>query len=133
LSLKPVLVSEFPDKSGGAFMKTNHSSTTGFTLVEIMIVVAIIGLLAAIAIPNFTKSRTRAQAQVCTENLSKIESAKQIWAVENNKVDGDVPTTGDLVGPLLFLKQMPACPGGGTYQFNSVGTTATCSISGHTL
>ncbi len=114
-------------------MRTEFSSKAGFTLVEIMIVVAIIGLLAAIAIPNFTRMRTRAQAQACTENLSKIESAKQVWAVENNKVDGDVPISSDLIGPLLFLKQMPACPGGGTYEFNALGATATCSLSGHTL
>lgn len=114
-------------------MKIAQSRTGGFTLVEIMIVVGIIGLIVAIAIPNFTKSRTRAQAQMCSENLSKIESAKQIWGVENNKVDGDVPSQSDLIGPLLYLKQMPACPGGGTYAFNSIGTTATCTISGHTL
>ena len=114
-------------------MKPSHSSEEAFTLVEIMIVVAIIGLLAAIAIPNFTKSRTRAQAQICMENLAKIESAKQVWSVENNKVDGDIPGTADLIGPLLYLKQMPACPAGGAYDFKSVGVTATCSAPGHTL
>lgn len=114
-------------------MRKVHPSVAAFTLVEIMIVVAIIGLLAAIAIPNFTKARTRAQAQMCTENLSKIESAKQVWAVENNKVDEDIPTTADLVGDLKFLKQMPVCPGGGSYEFNKVGQTATCTVSGHTL
>ena len=114
-------------------MKRTGSSMTGFTLVEIMIVVAIIGLLVALAIPNFTKSRTRAQAQICMENLSKIEAAKQVWGVEKNKTDGAVPTTVDLVGPLLYLKQMPVCAGGGTYTLNAIGITATCSLTGHTL
>ena len=71
-------------------MKINTSRQSGFTLVEIMIVVAIIGLLAAIAIPNFVKARTTSQTNACINNLRQIDGAKQQWALENRKVDTDV-------------------------------------------
>ena len=65
-------------------MKNKNSLKAGFTLVEIMIVVAIIGLLAAIAIPNFVKARTTAQTNACINNLRQIDAAIQQWALENN-------------------------------------------------
>ena len=72
-------------------MKVSTSRKSGFTLVEIMIVVAIIGLLAAIAIPNFVKARTASQKNACIANLKQVQGAKATWALENKKVDADVP------------------------------------------
>ena len=66
-------------------MKLNTSRKAGFTLVEIMIVVAIIGLLAAIAIPNFVKARTASQTSACIANLKQIDGAKATWALEEKK------------------------------------------------
>jgi prepilin-type N-terminal cleavage/methylation domain-containing protein len=114
-------------------MQKTKLAHSAFTLIEIMIVVAIIGLLAAIAVPNFVKVRARAQTQVCVENLAQIEAAKQLWGVEKGKVDGDVPSLVDLIGDELYIKKMPACPAGGIYGFRAIGQTATCSITGHTL
>jgi prepilin-type N-terminal cleavage/methylation domain-containing protein len=77
-------------KKATAFRKT------GFTLVEIMIVVAIIGLLAAIAIPNFLRARSTAQQNACIDNLRKIDSVKQQWALERGQPVTALPSEADL-------------------------------------
>jgi prepilin-type N-terminal cleavage/methylation domain-containing protein len=93
-------------------MKSNITRTTGFTLVEIMIVVAIMGLLASIAIPNFVQARKTAQTNSCISNLRCIDGAKQQWALETGKQDADTPTASDLQ-PYLGRQasgELPSCP-----------------------
>src|SRR5437763_2172783 len=100
-------------------MKINAlKKTSGFTLVEIMIVVAIIGLLAAIAIPNFVKARTTAQKNSCINNLRQIDGAKEQWALENKKTQTDSPVDTDLFGTDKYIKVKPTRPGAGTYTLN---------------
>ena len=114
-------------------MQLNTSRKSGFTLVEIMIVVAIIGLLAAIAIPNFIKAREASQKNACINNLRQISGAIQTWALENKKVSTDNVTAGDLYGSTLYIRETPACPASGSYTISTVETKPTCSISGHTI
>jgi prepilin-type N-terminal cleavage/methylation domain-containing protein len=105
----------------------------GFTLVEIMIVVAIIGLLAAIAIPSFVRARTTSQANACINNLRQIEAAIQQVAIANGLHVGDPVNYPADVTPYIKLNsnlQIPGCPAGGTYSLATVGTIpqASCSL-----
>ena len=112
-------------------IKTNRKS--GFTLVEIMIVVAIIGLLAAIAIPNFVRARTTSQTNACINNLRQMDGAVQQYALEN-KLSSSATYTLSVIKPYIKLTStgnIPGCPAGGAYSPGATVTNPpTCSLSG---
>ncbi len=119
-------------------MQITTNRKSGFTLVEIMIVVAIIGLLAAIAIPNFIRARTKAQENACINNLRQIDGAIQQWALESKKgTTAPVAADGSEIKPYMgrgVTGSLPTCPAASSpdfatsYGVTDVQTAPTCKI-----
>ncbi len=117
-------------------MKISLVRKSGFTLVEIMVVVAIVGLLTAIAVPAFVRYRDASRRSVCIANLRQMENAKSVWAQENRKAKADAPVDSDLFGSDKYLRSKPQCSADGVYDLGSVDDRVRCSLAsveGHTL
>ena len=111
-------------------MNNKKIRAAGFTLVEIMIVVAIIGLLIGVAVPKFSKMRSDAQETSCFIQLKQIDNAKEIWATREKRANGQIPTAEQLAE--YIEDGIPTCPGGGdAYVIGAVGEKATCPIHGN--
>lgn len=115
-------------------MRRRSANQRGFTLLEIMIVVFIIGVLAALGIPNFVRARVETQKNLCLSNLRIIEGAKEQYALINHKPQGGAVDENEVD---RFVKNgPPQCPAGGEYTYGVVGTTPQCSLAeeqGHVL
>ncbi len=117
-------------------MRRNSCRNTGFTLVEIMVVVAIIALLAAVAIPNFVKARETSARTACIANLKQIDGAKNTWALERGRSSTASPDDGQLFGTTRYIRRKPSCPSSGIYTIDIVANQPACSLApteGHTL
>jgi prepilin-type N-terminal cleavage/methylation domain-containing protein len=103
----------------------------GFTLLEIMITVAIIGLLTVIALPSFFNARATSQKNACIDHLRQISGAKDQYALSHN---GAAPGDLNQLVPDI-IRRVPTCPAGGNYTIGALGEAPICSESalGHTL
>jgi len=108
-----------------------HRFARGFTMVEIMIVVTIMGIIVAIAHSTWLRQRELARSRSCQENLAKIDGAKEQYALDNNLGHGGAIAGGldDLVGNTEYLKREPECPASGKYSIGAVGTDPVCSYT----
>lgn len=115
-------------------MKRKTSQRGGFTLVELMIGVAIVSLLAAIAIPSLVHARNTTQRNTCISHLRDIDSAKHQWALENGKTDVDTPVEAD-VKVYIRGEKFPICPSQGDYTIGRMDQDPTCSkaADGHVM
>lgn len=107
-------------------MKIQPLRRAAFTLIEIMIVVGIIGLLAIAIVPNISKNRERASLRLIENNLRKIDAAKNMWALENNKGNGETPSADDLKP----YDGWPRAIAGESYNINPVGSSPTATLTG---
>ncbi len=111
---------------------THHEvRRSGFTLVEVMIVVLVLSILMTIAVANFQNARDQSQKSGCISNLRMIEGAKEQWGMELGKLPTATPTSGQLSPS--YLRSYPTCPSGGTYTIGDLSTRPTCTVSGHAL
>ena len=108
-----------------------NRKTKGFTLVEIMIVVLIIGILMAIAVPNFIQARASSRRSSCIANLKQIDSGKEQYAMDERLDSGATVTWANLTP--TYMKSQPTCPAGGTYTIAVIGTNPSCTTATHAL
>jgi competence protein ComGC len=121
-------------KQAGGTMSGAGLATAGLVMGYLSIAwVVVIGMMAAIAIPNLHKARTQAQSSACRSNLQAIQGAKEVWALENKKARDAIPTDADLFGAARLINRKPACPAGGTYSLNSVQESPACSEHGEIM
>jgi prepilin-type N-terminal cleavage/methylation domain-containing protein len=107
---------------------------TGFTLIELMFVILVIGILLAIAVPNFVNARETARAKACVSNLKELDSATEQYAMDNH-LDGNTTVTPAQFLALAptYLRTFPTCPEGGHYAPGAtLEENPICSISSGT-
>jgi Tfp pilus assembly protein PilE len=112
------------------FSSLRSDRSPGFTLVEIMVIILIMSIIVAIATPAWIRARSQSRMKSCQENLSKLDGAKEQWALEHKKLPGTVVSEADLVqGPVTtgYMKFFPTEPSGGSYVLNVVGDDPECS------
>jgi competence protein ComGC len=100
----------------------------GLTWIEMLVFTAIIGVIVAIAIPTIVYARTKTARKTCIANLKDIDRAKSSWAIDQKKNTGDLVADTNLFGAAAYIREKPACPGGGTYALNPIGVKPQCEL-----
>lgn len=111
-------------------MRRHRTSNRAFSLIEMLIVVLILGILLAVAVPNWMSARERSRQGACFQSLNQIESGKEQFAIENRLGQGDVVNETDIWPAYIRGDEFPSCPAGGVYNVGVVGTWATCTYHG---
>ena len=117
-------------RSGGLLQGSGMATAGLVTGYFSIFMIAMWGLLAAVAIPNFVKAKQQAQFNVCKNNMAAIQMAKEAWAKDNAKPDDAVPTDADLFGAGESIAVKPKCPAGGSISLNAVKENPSCSVHG---
>ena len=117
-------------KSGGMLGGSGLATAGLVTGYLSVLMIFVVGLLAAVAIPNFVKARNQAQFQACQKQIRVIQDAKQSWAKKNGKSDDTIPLESELYGEENEMRYQPGCPAGGTYILNSVKEDPSCTVHG---
>jgi prepilin-type N-terminal cleavage/methylation domain-containing protein len=99
----------------------------GFTLIEIMMVIMIIGLLLAVAVPQWIRARELSRFRTCVSNLRTINHSKEQFAMETNLNNGAPCAMADIWPAYIKTTAPPSCPSGGNYTIGNIGEDPTCS------
>jgi prepilin-type N-terminal cleavage/methylation domain-containing protein len=99
-----------------------------FTLIELVIVIAVIGVMTGIAVPVYSKTRVRTTETSCAKNRRVLQDAKVLWMIDNGKTYSDEIYFKDLIPE--YVAEPPVCPLGGTYELNGLTGEVTCSKHG---
>ena len=109
---------------------------SGFTLIELMIVVTLLAILLVMALPNFYRMRLSTRKTLCINNLRQIEAAVDRWVFDSDISDGAITSTADEEEIYSYIRSgKPVCVSGGSYTIAVIGAypQAVCDIEGHTL
>lgn len=107
-------------------MSAQRRIPVGFTIVELMIVVAVIGILSALTIASLRRARETSRTNICLVNQVRIDDAKEMFAAEYRKTSGTIVAWSD-VTPYLRSGLPPVCPAGGTYVLEVIGVDCYCT------
>ena len=111
----------------------NNKTKDAFTIVELLIVLAILSIILAIAVPGYIRAREEAHKNACIANLRQISTAIDQWIIEYKIAPGTAPSESDEDNIYSYLRgSRPKCQGGGVYTIHAVdsGESVTCSLSG---